>query len=120
LLADVYASCGQKPEAEALFEDVSKSTEISDLFWAWSAAKHHQGYDAATWTSRLKAGIEHAEKASRGGSSPAWWRYTAGTLRVAAGEKAEGESELREVFLFPDSRMCHHLARLALANATLP
>jgi tetratricopeptide (TPR) repeat protein len=120
LVAEVYASCGQKPEADALFEDASKATEISDLFWAWFAAKHRQGYDPATWTSRLNAGVEHAEKASRGASSQAWWHYVAGTLRIAAGDKARGQSELREVFLFPDTRMCHHLARLALTDTTLP
>jgi tetratricopeptide (TPR) repeat protein len=120
LLAEVYASCGRKVEANAKFDDVSKATEISDLFWAWSAAKRRDGYDPAKWTGRLNAAIAHAEEASRRSSSQGWWYYTAGALRIATGEKVQGQSELREVFLSPDSRMSYHLSRLELANATLP
>ena len=120
LLANVYASCGRKLEADAIFEEVSKVEGVPDLLWAWSAAKHRKGYDTAVWMSRLQAGIAHAEKASRSGSSQALWYYIAGTLRIAIGEKVQGQTELREVFLFPDSRMSYHLSRLSLADAALP
>jgi hypothetical protein len=69
---------------------------------------------------RLNAAVAHAEEASRRSSSQGWWCYIAGTLRIATGEKVQGQTELREVFLLPDNRMSYHLGRLMLANATLP
>jgi hypothetical protein len=120
LLADVYASCGRKVEADAIFEAVSKVEGVPDLLWAWSAAKRRDGYDPAKWMGRLNAAIAHAEEASRRSSSQGWWRYIAGTLYLATGNKGQGQSELREVFLLPDSPMSYHLSRLSLANAALP
>jgi len=40
---------------------------------------------------------------------------------MAIGQNDLGQTELRDVFLLPDSRMAHHFARLALAgNAERP
>jgi hypothetical protein len=69
---------------------------------------------------QLQAGIPQAEANSRLSSSQGWWIYMAGILRIAAGQKEQGQAELREVFLSPDTRMCHHLTRLALAENTSP
>jgi tetratricopeptide (TPR) repeat protein len=120
LLAEVYASCGQKTEAAARFAQVSKATQPSDLVWAWEAAKSQPGYDPEKWMPQLQAGIPQAEANSRLSSSQGWWIYMAGILRIAAGQKEQGQAELREVFLSPDTRMCHHLTRLALAENTSP
>jgi tetratricopeptide (TPR) repeat protein len=120
LLAEVYAACGQNAEADARFEEVSKVEGIPDLLWAWSAAKRRDGFDPAKWIGRLRAAVAHAEEASTGSSSQGWWCYIAGTLRIAIGEKVQGQAELREVFLLPDGRMSYHLSRLALADAALP
>jgi hypothetical protein len=46
------------------------------------------------------------------------WLYTAGILRVAAGQTERGNEQLREAVLAPDDGLSHHLARLALAGAT--
>jgi len=119
-LAEVFASCGQIAEADAGFEEVSKVEGIPDLLWAWSAAKRRSGYDPSKWIGRLNAAVAHAEEACRRSSSQGWWCYIAGTLRIATGEKVQGQTELREVLLLPDNRMSYHLSRLALANATLP
>jgi tetratricopeptide (TPR) repeat protein len=120
LLAEVYASCGQNAEADARFEEVSKVEGIPDMLWAWSAAKRRNGYDPAKWAGRLNAAVADAKEASRRNSSEGWWFFIAGTLRIVTGEKVQGQNELREVFLLPDSRMSHHLSRLALVDATLP
>ena len=119
LLAEVYAACGQRTEAAAKFEQVSKATDSSDLVWAWEAATSQGAYDPAKWMNRLQAGILQAEANSRLGGSRSWWVYTAGILRIAAGQKEQAQAELREVFLLPESKMCHHFSRLALADATL-
>lgn len=119
LLAEVYAVCGRKAEATAKFEQVSNSTDTTDLVWAWKAAKKLDGYDQEKWMNRLNAGIVQAEANSRRSSSRNWWVYTAGNLRIAAGQKEQGQAELQEVFLLPESRMSHHLTRLALAEARL-
>jgi tetratricopeptide (TPR) repeat protein len=118
-LAEVYAACGQRTEAAAKLEQASMATEPFDLVWAWEAAKNQDGYDLTKWMNRLKAGILQAEANSRLNASQGWWIYTAGVLRIAAGQEEQGRAELREVFFLPDSRMCHHLSRLALAEAIL-
>jgi tetratricopeptide (TPR) repeat protein len=118
-LAEVYAACGQRTEAAAKLEQASKATEPFDLVWAWEAAKNQDGYDPTKWMNRLKAGILQAEANSRLNASQGWWIYTAGVLRIAAGQEEQGRAELREVFFLPDSRMCHHLSQLALAEAIL-
>jgi len=100
-------------------EQASNATEPFDLVWAWEAAKNQDGYDPTNWMNRLKAGILEAEANSRLNASQGWWIYTAGVLRIAAGQEEQGRAELREVFFLPDSRMCHHLSRLALAEAVL-
>jgi tetratricopeptide (TPR) repeat protein len=120
LLAEVYTACGQMTEAAARFEQVSKATDSSDLVWAWRAAKAQSGYDETKWTSRLQSGILRAEANSRFGGARGWWLYTAGILRMAAGQKDQGQAELREVFLFPDTRLCHHLTRVALSKPPPP
>jgi hypothetical protein len=120
LLAEIYAACGQNAEVDARFEEVSKVEGIPDLLWAWSAAKRLDGYDPAKWIGRLRAGVAQAEEARRRSSSQGWWYYIVGTLHIAIGDKVQGQTELREVFLWPDGRMSHHLGRLALANAALP
>jgi Tfp pilus assembly protein PilF len=118
LLAEVYAACGKRTDAATKFEQVSKATQSSDLFWAWQAAKNQEGYDSTLWMNRLQAGILQAEANSRSAAARAWWIYTAGILRVAAGQNEQGQAELREVLLLPDIRLCHHLTRLALAETT--
>jgi hypothetical protein len=88
-----------------------------NLAWAAQAAKRLEGYDPAQWTERLAAGITQAEDISQRSDGKGWWIYLTGVLRIAAGQREQGGSELRDVFLVPDSRMWHHLSRLALAES---
>jgi Tfp pilus assembly protein PilF len=117
LLADTYNTCGEKSEATARFRQIAKDTEIPNLAWAAQAAKRLEGYDPEQWKQRLAAGVTQAEDISKRSNSKGWWMYTAGMLRIAAGEREQGDAELREVFLLPDNRMSHHLSRLALAES---
>jgi tetratricopeptide (TPR) repeat protein len=118
LLAEVYSSCGKKADAAARYEMAAKSGDASDLIWSWAASKKQGNFDSAKWQERLLAAASRAQTAAASSSSPGWWHYVAGTLRIAAGDKEKGEETLREVFLFPDGRLSHHFARLALAGAT--
>jgi Tfp pilus assembly protein PilF len=117
LLAETYNTCGEKAEATAKFKQIANETETPNLAWAAQAAKRLEGYDPAQWTGRLAAGITQAEDISRRSDGKGWWIYMAGVLRIAAGQREQGEAELRDVFLLPDSRMSHHLSRLALAES---
>jgi len=117
LLAEVYAACGHHAEAAAKFAEASKADGGSDVVWAWAAAKTQDAYDQAKWMNRLNAGILQAEANARTGNAPDWWMYAAGILRIAVGQKERGQAELRETLLTPETRMSHHLARLALMQA---
>ena len=105
-------------EATAKYQLAAQAIDTSELLWTWAAAKKLGGYDFAKWQPLLLDAASRTEFASSASSSPGWWLYVAGTLRIAAGEKDRGEKLLREVFLSPDARLSHHLARLALAGAT--
>jgi len=118
LVGEVYSACGKKTEATGRYQVAAQATDISELVWAWAAAKKLDDFDSAKWHERLVDAASRAESASALGSFPGWWQYVAGTLRIAAGENDRGEKILREVFLLPDARLSHHFARLALAGAT--
>jgi len=113
LIGEVYSACGKKTEATAKYQLAAQAADISELVWAWAAAKKLDNFDSAKWRERL---VDAASRAESSGSS--WGQYVAGTLRIAAGEKDRGEKLLREVFLLQDARLSHHFARLALAGAT--
>src|SRR5262249_39456548 len=83
LLALVYAACGQPTDAAAKIQRVSKATDLSDLVWAWRAAKTQPSYDPAQWANQLQAAVRQAESNSRLGGARSWWLYTAGMLRLA-------------------------------------
>ena len=118
LVGEVYSACGKKTEANAKYQLAERATDISELVWAWAAAKKLDNFDSMKWRERLVDAASRTESASPSSSSPGWWQYVAGTLRIATGEKDRGEKILREVFLLPDTRLSHHFARLALAGAT--
>ena len=53
LLGELLSSCGQKTEAEERYERASRSTELSEIVWAWAAARKQTGYDPEAWRNRL-------------------------------------------------------------------
>ena len=118
LLAEVYSSCGKKVEAAARYKMTAESSDASELVWAWAAAKKQNNFDLAKWRKCLLEAASRARATAATSSSPGWWYYVAGILTVATGDKEKGEELLREAFLFPDSRLSHHFARLALTGAT--
>jgi tetratricopeptide (TPR) repeat protein len=115
-LAGAYDSCGEKTKATAIFTQVSAETETSNLVWAARAAKHLPGYDASKWTDRLTAAIPRAEQQAQRSNAKVVWIYVAGELHISVGQAEEGNRELRDALLLPDSRMTHHFIRLALAE----
>jgi len=118
LVGEVYSACGKKTEATAKYQLAAQEADTSELVWAWAAAKKLDDFDSAKWRQRLVDAASRAESALPSSSASGWGQYVAGTLRIAAGEKDRGEKILREVFLLPDARLSHHLARLALTGAT--
>jgi len=118
LVGEVYSACGKKTEATAKYQLAAQEADTSELVWAWAAAKKLDDFDSAKWRQRLVDAASRAESALPSSSASGWGQYVAGTLRIAAGEKDRGEKILREVFLLPDARLSHHLARLALTGTT--
>ncbi len=117
-LAQTYDSCGEKAEASIRFKQVAGDTELSNLVLAAKSAKQLEVYDRDKWTERLTAALARAEEQSGLSNSKAWWTCLAGSLRLELGQNESGQAELRNVFLHPDTRMAHHLARLALVGNT--
>jgi tetratricopeptide (TPR) repeat protein len=120
LLAEAYNSCGEKSEAQTRFKQIAADAELANLVWAFRSAKHLDGYDADKWTPRLTTAIQRAEEQSQRSTSKASFIYIAGTLRLSLGQTESATTQLREALLLPDSRMTHHLVRLALAESTHP
>ena len=118
LLAQVYSNCEKKDEAAARYKLAAKGSGASEVIWSWAAAKKQGDFNSEKWRERLLEAASRAEATAAGSSSPGWWHYVAGSLWIAAGNREKGEKILREVFLFPDSKLSHHHARLALAGAT--
>jgi len=118
LLAEAFNSCGEKAEALAIFRQVAADTELSNLIWAARSAEYLEGYDSAKWTERLTTGISRAEEQAERSNSKVWWEYTAGALRLAAGQKEAGNKGLHDALLLTDGRMAHHFVRLELSEAS--
>ncbi len=114
LLGDVYYACGQRDKAKLKFEKVSKARGAGELLWAWAASQRLDGFESQDWQHRLFAGASQAEELANRSGRQGSWLYTAGVLRIAAGQAEQGKQHLREVFLAPDGGLSHHLARLAL------
>jgi Flp pilus assembly protein TadD len=118
LLGEVYDSCGQTEKAVANFNLASEAKGARDVLWAWAASRKNQPSQGSRSQDRLLAAAGEAEARSKQGGHEGMWLYTAGILRVAAGQTERGNEQLREAVLAPDDGLSHHLARLALAGAT--
>ena len=118
LLGELFFSCGQKNEAGERYERASRSTELSEIVWAWAAAKKHDGYDAEMWRARLASSLLQAEARIRTSSFKGWWTYSMATLQIALGQREQGKNSLREAILLPESLMSYHFTRLALVGVT--
>ena len=118
LLGEVSLACGQKKEAGELYRRAAQATGPSDRVWAWASVRRLDGFDEAKERERLNAALSQAESNLRTNGSLSWSLYTAGALQIALGETQQGRMLLREALLAPDTRMSHHLSRLALGGAT--
>jgi tetratricopeptide (TPR) repeat protein len=118
LSGEVFSSCGQKTEADKRYEKASQSTELSEIVWAWAAARKRAGYDAEAWHKRLATTLSQAEARIGTSSFKGWWTYNVATLQIALGQLEQGKNSLRAAILLPESLMSYHFSRLALAGAT--
>jgi len=119
LLGAIYTACGNSEQAAAHFVQAAKASGTSEVLWAWAASRKLENYDDKIWRDRLSAAASRAEKQlSSASNRQSWSLYVSGALNTAAGNATQGNELLRQVFLFPDAGLSHHLARLALAGAT--
>jgi predicted negative regulator of RcsB-dependent stress response len=117
-VGEVLSACGQKIGAEQRYEKASQSTELSEIVWAWAAARKRTGYDAEKWRGQLESSLSQAEARIRTSSFKGWWTYNVATLQIALGQLEQGKNTLRAAILLPESLMSYHFSRLALAGAT--
>jgi hypothetical protein len=118
LLGELAASCGDEAEAQRRYQAAAKSTELSQVVWAWAAARKLPGFESAQWQSRLTSALSQSESRLRTSSGKGSWAYSVGILRIALGHEEEGKASLREAILLPEGLMSHHFARLALDGTT--
>src|SRR5215469_3694500 len=118
LLGEVSLGCGQKRDADESYRRAAQATGPSDAVWAWASARKLEGYDPARWRDRLNTALSQAESGAQISGSAGWSLYTAGVLQIALGDTQKGSASLREALLAPETRISHHLSRLALSGAT--
>src|SRR5215467_13591376 len=118
LLGEVSLGCGQKKDADESYRRAAQATGPADAVWAWASARKLEGYDPARWRDRLNAALSQAESGAQISGSAGWSLYTAGVLQIALGDTQKGSASLREALLAPETRISHHLSRLALSGAT--
>ena len=118
LAGEVSLGCGQKKDADESYGRAAQATGPSDAVWAWASARKLEGYDPARWRDRLNAALSQAESGAQISGSAGWSLYTAGVLQIALGDTQKGSASLREALLAPETRISHHLSRLALSGAT--
>jgi Flp pilus assembly protein TadD len=118
LLGELLSTCGQKTEADQRYEKASRSSELSEIVWAWAAARKRAGYDAEIWRARLASSLVQAEARIRTSSFKGWWTYNVATIQIALGQMESGKNSLRATILLPESLMSYHFSRLALEGAT--
>ncbi len=118
LLGEVSFACGQKKRADELYCISAQATGASDIVWAWASARKLDPFDSTEWRSRLTKALSQAESNAENGTARGWWLYTTGVLQIALGETQKGKASLQEALLAPETRMSHHLSRLALSGAT--
>ena len=57
LFGELSASCGDEAEAQRRYQAAAQSKDLSQIVWAWAAARKLPGFEAAQWQSRLASAL---------------------------------------------------------------
>jgi hypothetical protein len=119
MIGQVEAGCGRTPQAAERWNRVAAATGVTDLVWAWAAAKKFVGYNKQEWTNRAEAALEQTleRMSAQAGSGPP---YTSAMLEFALGKRSAAWAHFQQTMLLPDRMMSHHLGRMAMTGLGLP
>lgn len=115
-LAGITKTCGHVDAAQALLRKAAASDGFTNLYWAMQAEKMLGAGDSGDRSKRLIDALRAAEDRAESASSSGSWCYSTAMLNLAAGNKRRAKQLLMQALLLPDTKMSHHLARLALAS----
>jgi tetratricopeptide (TPR) repeat protein len=123
-LGNLMARCGDDAAARAHWEKAEKGTEGMFLgpVYGWLAARRLGRADEAAGRQRLEEALARSETFLQGGTGfPGIVTCAQGLILRALGREDEARERFRRVFLLPDLRLSHFLARRALeAGDPLP
>ena len=119
LLGEILAACGRPADAREHWSRAVKGSDWANLkpVFAYLAATRLGGADEAA----LRASLEESRARAaafleRGTGFPGIATYALGLDLRALGREAEAKEQFRRVFLLPDQRLSHFLARRALES----
>ena len=117
LIGEIQAACGRPTEAREHWSRAIKGTDWANLkpVFAFLAAKRRGDAEEATFLAGLEESRARAAAfLERGTGFPGIATYALGLDLRALGREAEAKEAFRRVFLLPDQRLSHFLARRAL------
>jgi tetratricopeptide (TPR) repeat protein len=117
VIGEILAAAGRQADARLHWERAMKGEDWPNLkpVFAALAARRLGSADDAAQRPDLEASLARCrEFLARGTAFPGIATYAEGLLLRALGREAEARDRLRQVFLLPDLRLSHYLARHAL------
>jgi tetratricopeptide (TPR) repeat protein len=120
VLGEILAACGQSQEAQAHWRRAVDGHDWAGIkpVFAYLAAKRLGSVDKAATKRELETSLARSEAHLAGGTGfPGIAVYAQGLHLRALGREDEARARLRRVFLLPDQRLSHFLARRALEGS---
>jgi tetratricopeptide (TPR) repeat protein len=119
VIGEIYAACGRPKEAAVHWKRAVDGHDWAGIkpVFAYLAAKRLGTADEAATKRELEASLARSEAHLAGTGFPGIAVYAQGLHLRALGREAEAKERFRRVFLLPDQRLSHFLARRALEGA---
>ena len=117
LIGEIYSAAGRPADARVHWERATRGQDWPNVkpVFAYLAARRLGAADDAAQKRELEASLERSrEFLARGTAFPGIATYAQALHLRALGREAEAQERLRQVFLLPDLRLSHFLARRAL------
>jgi tetratricopeptide (TPR) repeat protein len=117
VIGEILSAAGRGDEAREHWERATKGQDWPYLkpVFAYLAARRLGTGDDAAQKRELEASLARSEEfLARGTAFPGLATYAQGLHLRALGREAEAQARFRQVFLLPDLRLSHFLARRAL------
>src|SRR5262249_17457262 len=117
MIGEILAAAGRPADARAHWVRATTGEDWPNMKPAFAAlaARRLRPTDDAAQRKDLEASLVRCRQfLARGTACPGIATYAEGLMLRALGREAEARDRLRQVFLLPDLRLSHYLARHAL------